>query len=287
MIRHPKLLIFGLLVCLATSLRASSQTLEEDHLTTQVVPRKATKAEKHIGSVIIGAIPNGSPGLCFQPGIGWQRVPMGKPNGSNIPGCGTSNNIEATKSTATESLESVYVQHSGSKQAIAPGIEMESATTGSRSQAVAPSGSRSINAGALASLSGTLPSNPASGATSGRRTMAMSSMSFGGMHFSSEPKPEISAERVKDLGSHAYVSPITIRRMIRNTSDLQTRIKLQELQSKLSNKSQVSTVSSNGEQSRKGRSKTLHVSKADRSSMLDGHGGAADIARTLHSHSYP
>ena len=269
MIRLHKLLIFGLFVCLATSQRASSQTLEEDHLTTQVAPRKAAKAGKNRGSLIIGAIPKVSPGLCFQPGIGWQRVPMGKPNGSDITGCGTSNNIEATKSTTAESLASLYAQHSGSKQAIAPGIEMESAVAGNHGQAAAPSGSRSIDTGALASLPGNLPFNPASGAASGRRTAAMSSMPSGGMHLPSGPKPEISADQVKDLGSHAYVSPITVRRMIRNTSDLQTRIKLQELQSKLSNKSQVSRVSSNGNQSRKG------------------HGGAADIAKTLHSRNYP
>jgi hypothetical protein len=286
MIRLHKLLIFGLFVCLATSQRASSQTLEEDHLTTQVVPRKAAKAGKNRGSLIIGAIPNSSPGLCFQPGIGWQHVPTGKPNGSDMPGCGDSNNIEATKSTATESSASVYAQHSGNKQAIARGIEMGSTVTGSRGQAAAPSDSSSINTGALASLSGNVPFNPASGATSGRQATAMSSMPPGGMHLSSGHKPEISADQVKDLGSHAYVSPITVRRMIRNTSDLQTRIKLQELQSKLSNKSPVSTVSSNVNQSRKGRSKTLHVSKADSSSMSGGHSRAGDAARTLHSHSY-
>jgi hypothetical protein len=287
MIRLHKLLIFGLFVCLATSQRASSQTLEEDHLTTQVAPRKAAKAGKNRGSLIIGAIPNGSPGLCFQPGIGWQRVPTGKPNGSDMPGCGNSNNIEATKSTATESSASVYAQHSGSKQAIAPGVEMESAVTGSRYQAEPPSGSRSINTGALASQPGNFPFNPASGAASGRRTTAMSSMPSGGMHLPSGPTPEISADQVKDLGSHTYVSPITVRRMIRNTSDLQTRIKLQELQRKVSNKSKASTVSSNGNRSRKGRSKTLHVSKADSLSMSDGHGGAAGISKTLHSHSDP
>ena len=276
LVELEKVLFVSLLVLFAASPRASSQTLKEDHLTAKVAPQRAAKPESIKGSLTSGATPNGAPGLCFQPGIGWQRVPMGKPNGSDTPGCGSSGNVESTESASGESSESVYAQHSGGKQGIAPGIEMESAITGDRGQATASGGSTSINSGKLVSLPGNLPFNP--GSASGRLT-AMSSMYSGGKYLTSGPEPEISANQVKDLKSHAYVSSIGLRRMIRNTSDLQTRIRLQELQSELSHKSYVSTVSSSGNQYSKGRSKTLHVSKAYSSSVPDGHGHAPGIAR--------
>jgi hypothetical protein len=286
MIRLQKSLILGLLVCLAISQRANSQTLQGDHLTTQVAPRKAAKAGNLRGALTTDTIPKESPGLCFQPGIGWQRVPAGKPSGSGTPGCGTSSNIEATKSAAAEGLESSYAQHPGGKDEIGPGIKLEDVIAGNHGQATA-SGAASMNAGTLASLSGTSLFNPTSGAASGRRMMPLGSMPSGGTHRASGSEPGVSADQVKDLKSHAYVSPITVRRMMRNASDLQTRIKLQELQSKLSNKAHVSTVSAKGDQARKGRSKDHHVSTADPSSMSDGHGRAAYIARALSSHSYP
>jgi hypothetical protein len=264
MIRPHKILIFGLLVCLAASERGSSQTHQEDHLTTQVAPRKAAKAGNIRGTLTTGTISKESPLLCFRPGIGWQRVPAGRLSGADTPGCDTSSNIEATESATAESSES-----------------------GNHGQATASGGATRMNAGTLASLSGTSLFNPASSAGSGRRMVPPGSMPSGSTHRASGSEPGVSADQVKDLKSHAYVSSITVRRMMRNASDLQTRIKLQELQSKLSNKTHVSTVSSKGNPARKGRSKDHHVSTADSSPMSDGHGRAAYVARTLSSHSYP
>jgi hypothetical protein len=41
-----------------------------------------------------------------------------------------------------------------------------------------------------------------------------------------------SADAVRTFGNHAYISPIKLRRMMRNASDLETRLKLQQLSNK-------------------------------------------------------
>jgi hypothetical protein len=281
MSRIQQIFICGLLLCLASQ-RASSQMLQEDHLTAQAAPRKAAKAGSMRGSLASGAIPKESPELCFQPGVGWRRVSTGKADGSDTPSCGLSSTIHGNKPATGNDLESVYAQHSSGKQAIDPRGDIAVMTSNHR-PGTTSGGSTSMNPGTVASLPGNLPSNPASGAISGRRMTALSSIPSGGGYFSSATEADTSMDRLRSLRSHAYVSSIAVRRMLRNTSDLETRIKLRELESEQSSKSHVSPVSSKGPQARKGH----HVGTADSSSLSDGHGRAAVFARALSSHSYP
>jgi hypothetical protein len=287
MIRLQKLLIVGLFACFAAAQRAGSQSLQGGQLTTQTNSGKTAKAGNIGRSLNTGPLPKGSPVLYFEPGIGWQRVPMGKLSGADTPGSSNSGKIEANRSATRASSQSVYRQPNGAKPGLAPEVRMGDTTTGNHAQTVASARLPGISAGTLPSLPGTSLFNPASGATSGRRTMTLGSMPSGSTHRSSGGEPGISSNQVSDLKSHAYISSIVLRRMIRTAPDLETRIKLQEIQGKLSSKSHASSVSSKGNQARKGRSKGAHVGTADSSSMSDGHGRAADVARALSSRRYP
>jgi hypothetical protein len=225
--------------------------------------------------------------LCFQPGIGWQRVPMGKPSGPGTPGSCNSDKIEAIRSATGVSSQSVYAQPNSAKQGLAPEGGMEDVTTGNHAQTVTSAHSTSMNTATLASLPGNTLFNPANGATSGRRMMALTLMPSGSTHLSSGTEPGVSSDPVSDLKSHAYISSIVLRRMIRTAPDLQTRIKLQELQNKLSNKSHISTANSRGNQATKGRLKTHHDKATYSSSMSGGHSRATDSTMTLSSHPHP
>jgi hypothetical protein len=219
--------------------------------------------------------------VCFQPEIGWQRVPMEKLSGPDTPGSCSSDKIDASKSATGPSSKSIYAQPNSANQGLAPEVGMADVTTGNHAQTATSAHSTNMNIA-------TLSSHPGNSLASRRRgPTGINSMPSGGTNLSSGSQPGVSADQVKDLKSHAYVSSITVRRMIRNASDLQTRIKLQELQSELSNKSRVSGFSSSGNQSGKGRPKTLHDSKANSSSASDGHGRAADVAIALSSHPHP
>ncbi len=285
MIRLQKLLIVGLFACLAAAQRAGSQSLQGGQLTTQTNSGKTAKAGNIGRSLNISSRPKGSPVLYFQPGIGWQRVPMGKLSGADTPDSSGKN--EANGSATGASSQSVHPQPNNAKQGLAPEARMVDITTGHHDQPVTSARLPGMSAGTLPSLQGTSLFNPAGGAASGRRAMTLGSMPSGSTHRSSGSEPGISSNPVNDLKSHAYISSIVLRRMIRTAPDLETRIKLQEIQDKLSNKSHVSSVSSKGNQGVRGRSKGAHVGKADSSFMADGHGRAADVTRTLSSHRYP
>jgi hypothetical protein len=287
MIRHQKLLIVGLFACLAAAQRAGSQSLQGGQLTTQTNSGKTAKAGNIGRSLNTGSLPNRSPVLYFQPGIGWQRVPMGKLSGADTPDSSISGKKEANKSATGASSQSVHSQPNSAKQGLAPEVRMGDITTGHRDQTVTSAHLPGMSAGALPSLQATSLFNPAGGAASGRLTMTLGSMPSGSTHRSSGSEPGVSSNPVGDLKSHAYISSIVLRRMIRTAPDLETRIKLQEIQGKLSSKSHASSVSSKGNQARKGRSKGAHVGTADSSSMSDGHGRAADVARALSSRRYP
>jgi hypothetical protein len=61
----------------------------------------------------------------------------------------------------------------------------------------------------------------------------MNSLTAPGAHRSVTSGSSAYAATVKSLQSRAYVSPIQVRKMIRTAPDLQSRIKLRELQDKL------------------------------------------------------
>ena len=144
-----------------------------------------------------------------------------------------------------------------------------------------------MSTGTLPSLQGTSLFNPVSIAASVRRTMNLGLKPSGSTYLTSGSEPGISSNPVNDLKSHAYISSIVLRRMMRTAPDLQTRIKLQELQNKLSNKSYISATSSKGNQAAKGHLNTHHDKATYSSPMSGDHSPATDRIIALSSHTQP
>jgi hypothetical protein len=287
MIRFQKLLIVGLFVCLAAAQRARCQSIHDLQLTTQTNSGKTAKAGNIRRSENTRAIPKESPLLSFQPGIGWRRVPLGKLSGAGSPGSGNSDKVDALRSAAGANPQSVYAPHNTAKQELAPELAMEDVTTGNHAKTESFAHSTSVNLGSLAALPGNTLFSPAMGAASGRRRMAMTSVPSDSQHLSAGTEPGVSSGPVRDLQSHAYISSILLRRMIRTAPDLQTRIKLQELQNKLSNQSHTAKVNSRGNQATKMQS-TIHHDRANySSSMRGGHRSAGDSTMALSSNTHP
>ena len=274
-VRLHKSFIVCMLVWIVASPEARAQILQGGQPATQMGTPKGAKARNQGDSRSPGATPKASVQLCFRPGIGWQRVPPTEPGSAGKSGKDSSNDIEANSSAAGGESKSVYAKPASGKTTTSndcPEISIDTITltagvgditTGNHGQPMTSARLPGMSAGTLPSLQGTSLFNPAGGAASGRRAMTLGSMPSGSTHRSSGSEPGISSNPVNDLKSHAYISSIVLRRMIRTAPDLETRIKLQELQDKLSNKSHISSVSSKGNQGVRGRSKGAHVGKAD------------------------
>jgi len=228
--RFQKLSIPVLLLWLASSPRAGSQAVlanETTNASSQVhsgqfassYTRITAKARKPSGSLRKGAIPSGGAPLYFQPGIGWQSVPVSTPMGAGEPGVpgtpidGTSGMIEARGSETGGSSISGHAQPLGAKKA--------------------------------------MPSERPAMSTSTIAPEALIDDVITGTHSLAGRRSVVSTDQINGLKAHAYVSSIKLRRMIRNAPDLQTRIKLQEIQDKLANKSHISTATSKGNKATK------------------------------------
>ena len=95
--------------------------------------------------------------------------------------------------------------------------------------------------GAVTSLQVT-PFHPnGSAGLNSMRTMP-SAMPSAPMHFASDAGPDEHSDLVGERAFHAYISPIKLRRLIRNTPDFRTRMKLKQLQNNPATKSHHGSV---------------------------------------------
>lgn len=284
---------------------SSGMALRGDQPASKTGTRKAAGAGNLRGSLSAGAIPGESPHLCFQPGIGWQPVSMDafgdtdKSSAPDTPGGGGSGKIETKGAATGSSSRAVYARPSGTKQAMsndcpgmlinamAPGIAIEDMTIGKHPQAGLSSRSTNLNAGAQDWLQANSVLNPASSAASQHLLMGLTTMPTGGAHPSPGARSGVSAAQINSLKTHAYVSSIELRRMMRNASDLQTRIKLQELQDRLAKQSHNPARSSTKNKAAKEQSKNQHRNTDHSSRNPSNNNNATDIAKALSSHNYP
>jgi hypothetical protein len=252
-----------------------------------------------------GAGARGALRLCFQPGIGWQRVPVssfGATGELSAPGTidsSTLGGIATKNSGAGGSSQSVYTRLSGTKQAIsnecpatltntmAPGVAIPDGIGGNQPQAMTSVRPTSMNDGAQDWLHANSLLNPASSATSQRLIMGLTTMPSGGTHVSAGTRSGVSATQVNSLKTHAYVSSIELRRMIRNAPDLQTRIKLQELQDRLAKQSHIPTGDSTENKATKEQLKNQRGNRAHSSRKSGNNDHVTDITRVPSSHTYP
>jgi hypothetical protein len=83
--------------------------------------------------------------------------------------------------------------------------------------------------------------NPSSSLAATRSTMGLTPSLTDSKNFSHGTGPSSSENSVQELESHAYVSPIKLRKMMRSAPDLETRLKLRRRSETEKGKSGIST----------------------------------------------
>jgi hypothetical protein len=139
-----------------------------------------------------------------------------------------------------------------------PETATQDITIGDHSRAGLSFRSTNMNAGAQDWLQANSVLNPASSAASQRLLMGLNTMPAGSEHVSRRTESGVSTAQVSGLKGRAYISSIKLRRMIRNTPDLETRIKLRELQDRLAKESPNPPESSRESKAAKEQSKSRH-----------------------------
>ena len=233
-------LLVSLLLLLAANTDASPQTAQSGPPAGQVVTRQTRKLGNSRSSLTTGATPGSLPGLCFQPGVGWQRVPA-EPSGAPAKlGTNASPGLEASGSASGANPQAIYAQSSSAK----PAHSSACGGTSTNQKALIAGAEEftifnrpaSIRSGVL-TKPGTVPTlqmnstqdaHGSAGLESG--VTAPSAMPLAPTYIASEAEPDARADQINLRAFHAYVSSIKLRRLIRNAPDYRTRIKLQQLE---------------------------------------------------------
>jgi hypothetical protein len=238
-------LLVGLLVMLAAAPEASPQTAQSGPPTRQVAVRKMGKLGNNGSPPATGATPGALPGLCFQPGVGWQSIlpePLGVPA---TPGTHGSIGLEVSRSTSVANAQSIYARSSSAKQAQsaecagnpinkkALGAGVEKFAILNRPQTMRSAGSP--KPGTVTSLHVNSPYHNSPYQANGSAGLEPVGMMPSAMppvptYFASEAESDAHPDQVGVRAFHAYTSSIKLRRLIRNAPDFRTRIKLQQLQ---------------------------------------------------------
>jgi hypothetical protein len=238
-------ILVGLLVLLAAIPEASPQTAQSGPPTRQVVVRKTGKLGNKGSSLATGTTPRPLPGLCFQPGVGWQTILPEPPGVPATPGTNGSIGLEVSRSTSVANAQSIYARSSSAKQAYAAecagnsinkkalGAGVEKFTILNHPQSMRSAWS--TKPGTVTSLHMNSPYHNSSyhaNGSAGLESVGMtpSAMPPAPTYFASEAEPDLRSDQVGVRAFHAYISSIKLRRLIRNAPDFRTRIKLQQLQ---------------------------------------------------------
>jgi len=256
----------------ASSLRARSQAVSasaqsdlsstvetgpvvpSDSMHASDVGHLAINTEPLRGSARAGTLRGGTSRLCFEPGIGWQSIPISAPasmqmlNVGRQPMGSAAGRAETKNSVTNSGSGFTFARSPGASTAIETGCPtkltnippsgaVSDVIIADRVGSVSSVPSTRINSGASNWLDTESVTDRANHATSRRHFVGLGSVPIGNKHFAARSASSISADEVTALKSRAYLSPIQLRRMIRNAPDLQTRIELRELRDKLAKRS--------------------------------------------------
>jgi hypothetical protein len=221
------------MVLLAVAPRAMPQTAQSGSPTRQVVLRKTGKSGNNRSSPVTSTKPGSMPGLCFQPGIGWQRVLPEPPGVTTTPGTNGSMGPAASRSTRAADAQSVYARSSSAQRAAecagnsankeALGDGAEEFTIRNHPQTMPSAGKR----GAVIALHVNSPHHA-------HRSVGLYPVGIASAaptYFASEAESDAHPDQVGVRAFHAYTSSIKLRRLIRNAPDFRARIQLQQLES--------------------------------------------------------
>jgi hypothetical protein len=189
-----------------------------------------------------GATAGALPGLCFQPGVGWQRVLTRQPDAAVTRDTNTSMGPKEHGSAGGANPPLASPRLSKVKQAQSvecPEVLTDKKVTGAGVERFTvlsrpPRSVGTTNPGSLTSLQVHSPFYPNGSAGLGTARTLPSATLFSPTDFASEDGPVSHSDQIGDRAFHAYLSSVKLRRLIRNTPDLRTRVKLQQLQTGLS-----------------------------------------------------
>jgi len=246
----------------------------------------------------------GTSRLCFEPGIGWQSVAISAPVSLgmlNIRGTpmGSAAGRTATKGSATNGgLKFTFARFPGANKAMQNGCPTRLASTpasgdindliiANRVRAIPSVPSTSINSGTSEWLNTKSLPNPAGGAASQRHFLGFGSVPIGNIQLAARSTSSTSADEITALKSRAYLSPIKLRRMMRNAPDLQTRIELRQLHDRLTKRSHIATGIA-----KKDKAMTRQLTNGPRDTVystpeLVGHGRGSESTRRRSSQGHP
>jgi hypothetical protein len=229
MIERKTRILGCLLVLLAAAPEAFPQTAPGGPPTRRVVLRKMGKSGTNGSSPATGGTPAAMPGLCFEAGVGWQRILPEQPGVTATPATTDSAGLEVSRPTSAGHAQSIYARSSSAQQAsecagnsinkkaLGAGVEKLTRFAGS------------TKPGTVTSLHGA-PYQPHASAGLEPVGMMPSAMASAPTYFASEAESDAYPDQVGVRAFHAYTSSIKLRRLIRNAPDFRTRIKLQQLQ---------------------------------------------------------
>lgn len=208
-----------------------------------MAPKKDTQKPSSVSNIrsmlATGSVPAESQGLCFQPGIGWQRLPRTS-NNSAQKTSPTGSSIAADTDTAVHTLPS-GVEEANSDLcagnmagAIARSAAVKNIVASEQSQSANSNRPSDASFGVEDWLNADTLLNPASSSASTRLMVGLASSLSTSKHFIQGAEGSYS---IQEFETHSYVSPIKLRRMMRSAPDLETRLKLRRLTEKVEKKS--------------------------------------------------
>jgi hypothetical protein len=269
-------LLVGLLVLLAAAPEASPQTAQSGPPTRQVSLRKPGKLGNNGSSPATGATPGAMPGLCFQPGVGWQSILPEPPGARATPDTNSPIGLEVSSSTSVAHAQSIYSRSSSVKQAHV--AECAGISTNKKVLGAGIEKFTILNRpGTIRSAGSTKP-----GMVTSRHAHSPLPVPT---NFASEAELDGHPDQAGVRNFHAYISSIKLRRLIRNAPDFRTRITLQQLQNNPANQlHKAKVVSKTGALARR----PLQGEPANRtsSSRSNTHDRPREKPRTLFSGAY-
>src|SRR5258708_106023 len=217
MIEPGTRILVGLLVLLAAAPGASPQTAQSGPPTSRVALRKAGKLGNNGSSSATGEPPGTMPGLCFQPGVGWQSILPERTGLPATPGTNGSIGLEVSRSTTVANAQSIYARSSSAKQAytaecagnsiskkaLAAGVENK---IPNRPQTMRSAGT--TKPGTVPSLQGNWPYHANGSGGLDPVEKAPSAMPPARTYFASEAESDAHPDQVGVRAFHAYTSSI-------------------------------------------------------------------------------
>lgn len=217
-------LCVSLLVLLAAAAEARAQTASSSPPASQAFVHKTGKSGNGKSSPGGNSHAEVSTGLCFQPGVGWQRIVTGQPNASATRDAIGSAGAASPQSSAKQarSVECGGIL-TGKNDAGVGTFAIPDPNRAARS-----AGSRKT--GAVTSFQVIPPFHPNSSGRLNSMGITPSAMPSAPLLFTSEAGSDEHSDQGGERAFHAYISPIKLRKLIRNAPDFRTRMKLEQLQ---------------------------------------------------------